>query len=306
MRALLLTLLVVVVAMSATCQITITGARQLPLPDGERWMAPGWAPDGRSFFVSASTYRGLWRFDLQAGTLAQITNDAGAGYGWTVSPDGAAVVYRRTIPGLRPGDRTQEIVRVDLATGATTSLTAGGSLEVPVFAGDALVVNSARQGYQALGNSVPAMERPAVLGIENTKIALIQNGQKVLLDPLGGGSYIWPSLSPDGTRLLAYEMARGAFICDLQGNILARLGRLDAPVWTRDGSWIISMREENDGHAITGSDLFATRPDGLTTVRLTHTPAIELMPACSPADNTILCSTADGTILLLTYEETGR
>lgn len=287
-------------------QIRITGTQTVPLPSGQFWMAPGWAPDGHAFFVTTSQYRGLWRYDLHNGVLAQISDAAGAGFGWTVSADGARVAYRRTLDGVRPGERTQEIVRVDLATGAATTMTGAGSVDTPVFSGDLLLVNDIQRGFVALGNDEPAPGTVALLGIENTKIALLKNGRKILLDPLGDGSYIWPSLSPDGKRLLAYDMARGAFVCDLEGNGLVRLGRKDAPAWSRSGAWIISMREKNDGHVITGADLYATAPDGSRSIQLTTTPVAELAPSCSPVENRILCATADGTILVLTYEEVGR
>lgn len=306
MRTLLVVALLAAGTLLAAGQIRIGSVETVPLPAGQSWMAPGWAPNGQAFFVSSSNYRGLWRYDLRTGMLAQITNDAGAGFGWSVSPDGGTIAYRKTVDGPRLDGRRQEIIRADLATGLSTSMTGAASVDNPVYAGDALLINSARKGYLALENTSPVVRTTAVLGIEDTKIVLLKDGQKTLLDPFGNGSYIWPSLSPDGTRLLAYDMARGAFICDLQGNVLARLGRLDAPAWTRDGSWIVSMKEKNDGHVITGSDLFATSPDGLTRVQLTDTPAIELAPSCSPVDNRILCSTADGTILVLTYEEVGQ
>ncbi len=306
MRTVCVGILLVAGTMLATGQIRITGVETVPLPAGQFWMAPGWAPDGKAFYVSSANYRGLWRYDLRAGTVAQITNDAGAGFGWSASPDGASIAYRRTLEGRRPLDRTQEIVCVDLSTGVSASVAAGTSVDNPVYAGDALVANSARAEYLALGKAGTNAGAVTVLGIEDTKIALLENGRKRLLDPFGDGSYIWPSLSPDRTRLLAYEMARGAFVCDLRGNVTAHLGRLDAPAWTRDGAWIISMREENDGHVITGSDLFATSRDGRTRVRLTTSPAIELAPSCSPVDNRILCSTADGSVVIMTYEEAAR
>ena len=306
MRSWYLTVLLAGSCAISAGQIRITNTQTVPLPSGQFWMAPGWAPDGQAFFVTSSQYRGLWRYDLRSGALLQITDDAGAGFGWAVSADGARIAYRRTVEGLRPGDRTQEIVRVDLATGSSTTMTGGGSVDTPVFSGDALLVNDARGGYAALGDNEPAVGTVVVLGIENTKIVLLRNGQKILVDPLGDGSYIWPSLSPDGKRLLAYDMARGAFVCDLGGNALVRLGRIDAPAWTRNGSWIISVHEKNDGHVITGADLYATTRDGSAKIQLTNTPVVELAPSCSPVDNRILCATADGSILIMTYEEAGR
>jgi Tol biopolymer transport system component len=306
MRSWYLTVLLAGSCAISAGQIRITNTQTVPLPSGQFWMAPGWAPDGKAFYVTSSQYRGLWRYDLHSGVLVHITDDAGAGFGWAVSADGARVAYRRTVDGPQPGDRTQEIVRADLASGSSTTMTGAGSVDNPVFSGDALLVNDARRGYVALGNDEPAAGTVAVLGIENTKIALLKNGGKVLVDPFGDGSYIWPSLSPDGKLLLAYDMARGAFVCDLQGNALVRLGRIDAPAWTRNGSWIISMREKNDGHVITGADLYATKPDGSTKIQLTNTPVVKLAPSCSPVDNRILCATADGSVMIMTYEEAGR
>lgn len=293
-------------SMLASGQIRITGTHTVPLPASRTWMAPGWAPDGRTFFVTSASYQGLWRYDVQAGTLVQITDDPGAGFGWSVSANGGSVAYRRTIATRDAGGRMQEIVRVELATGSASTVTGGADVDIPVFSGSTLVVNDSRRGYLALGSEEPAAGTVALLGIENTKIALLQDGRKVLVDPFGDGSYIWPSLSPDGKRLLAYDMARGTFVADLQGSVLARLGRLDAPVLTRNGAWVVSMREKNDGQSITGSDLYATRADGSVTVQLTSTPEIELAPSCSPVDNRILCATADGRVLILTYEEAGQ
>ena len=77
-------------------------------------------------------------------------------------------------------------------------------------------------------------------------------------------------------------------------------------MWTRSGRWLVYMNEKDDGHQITGSDIFCVSPDGKTTIRLTDTPAIELLPACSPVDDRILVCTPAGEILVLRYEEEGR
>jgi Tol biopolymer transport system component len=290
----------------AAGQIHITAAHTVPLPEGQFWMAPGWAPDGRAIFVTSEHYRGLWRYDLETGTLVQITDDAGAGFGWSVAANGSSIAYRRTIEHQNAVIREQEIVQVNLATGTSTTLTRAASVDLPVYSGNALLLNDARQGMLSLSNDGSASGGAAVLGIENTKIALMRDGAKKLLDPFGDGSYIWPSLSPAKDRLVAYDMARGAFVCTMQGTILARLGRIDAPSWTRSGRWIVSMHEQNDGHIITGSDLYATSADGRTTTQLTSTPVAELAPCCSPVENRIVCATTDGTVVILTYEEANQ
>lgn len=253
--------------------------------------------------MTTAGYRGIWRFTPTTGALHQICDDAGAGFGFTVSPDGSRIAYRRTLEGMPMNRRVQEMVEMDLSSGEQLVMASGRDLPTPVYAGDRVLFDPAGAQKTALPVLVPGT---AVLGIEETKIAAVVDGVPQRLDPYTGGSYIWPSLSPDGTRVVAYEMARGMFVADLGGRVLAEFGRCDAPSWMRSGNWIVYMREKNDGHQITGSDLWCVRPDGGAAVRLTDTPAIELMPVCSPVDDRILVATPSGEILVLTYREEGR
>jgi Tol biopolymer transport system component len=178
-------------------------------------------------------------------------------------------------------------------------LGAARSISTPAFDGNSPAFIQAG----AIFNPAPSKNRVTLLGVEAQKIQLLVNGQRRQLDPLGNGSYIWPSLSPDKKSLLAYDMDRGAFVSDLSGKVLAKLGGLDGPTWSRDGDWVVAFDEVNDGHAVTGSDLFAVKPDGTGKTQLTTTAdVIELYPSCSPTENKIVCHTLDGKLLLLTYE----
>jgi Tol biopolymer transport system component len=265
----------------------------------QRWGFARFAPDGKRILYTTLAYDGIWEYTIATRATRQITADAGSGYQFAVSPDGRSLAYRRTVPGKTWRDRRQEVVSVNLTTKKTTVLGSGRSLSTPVYDG----TSPAFIQSGAVFNPAPSKNRTVVLGIDNGKVQLLVNGQRKELDPFNGGSYIWPSLSPDRKTLLAYDMDRGAFVSDLSGNVLAKLGGMDAPVWTRDGAWIISFDEVNDGHAITGSDLHAIKPDGSGKVALTATPdVVELYPSASPAENMIVCHTLDGKILLMTYE----
>jgi hypothetical protein len=222
-----------------------------------------------------------------------------------VSNDGNRLAYRRTTYGRTAFDRTQEIVDIDLQNQTRVQKAAGNNLSTPVFLHEMILYSKGAETAN-IPEAEGTVQSAVLLGIEETKIALVVNGRKVLLDPFGDGSYIWPSLSPDGSRLVAYEMSRGTFVCDLTGKVEARLGRRDAPVWTRDGRWIIGVEEKGDGRQILGADLVALAVDGSRTIQLTDSPAIELNPSCSPSGNVIVCNTADGKILLLNYEEVAR
>ncbi|MCU0454214.1 MAG: hypothetical protein MUE68_11205 [Bacteroidetes bacterium] len=283
---------------SALAQPRVTSVQTLPLKD-QRWGFARFSPDGKRLLYTTLAYDGIWEYALATRTSRQITADGGSGYQFAVSPDGRSVAYRRTVPGKNWRERKQDVVSMSLSTKKPTVLGSARSLSTPVFDGTSPAFIQAG----AVFNPAPSKNRTVVLGIDNGKILLLVNGQRKELDPFDGGSYIWPSLSPDRKTLLAYDMDRGAFVSNLNGTVLAKLGGLDAPTWTRDGAWVIAFDEVNDGHAITGSDIIAIKPDGTGKVALTSTPdVVELYPSASPTENKIVCHTLDGKILILTYE----
>lgn len=147
----------------------------------------------------------------------------------------------------------------------------------------------------------------SVLAVEGNKITLTVAGEKIILDPLGNGRYIWPSLSPDGTRIAAYDMERGSFVYDLSAETTIRLGRRDAAVWTHDGKWLVYMDDKDDGHRLLGSEIAFVSPDGKITGRLTSTDSLtEMYPRCSPVEHKVVCSTMEGSIVVITYSDEGR
>ncbi|MBP1690860.1 MAG: WD40-like Beta Propeller Repeat [Bacteroidetes bacterium] len=297
--------LVACCAMTAISQVTITSTEKLLLPAGKHWTAPRFSPDGQSVFLTTSGYRGIWQFRPETGALQQITDEPGAGYGFSVSSDGTRLAYRRTSFGANVFDRTQEIIDLDLRTLDAVTLAKARDLSVPVYHANSVLYQE-MEANDLAKTAGAATTRAVVLGVDDAGIALLLDGKRQSLDPFGKGRYIWPALSPDGTQLVAYEMARGTFVCDLSGKVTAELGRRDGPVWMRSGKWLVYMDDRDDGHALVSSDLYCVSPDGFTTVRLTDTPDLELEPECSPTDNVIVCTTLNGEVLLLRYAEVGE
>ncbi len=289
----------------AFSQLRISAVEKLPLASAREWSNPVFSPDGKKIYYTTSTFQGIWEYSTAQQSARQVVTDPQSGYGFSLSPDGKKLAYRRTVSDSKLRNRVQEIVLKDLANSTTEIVGAGGNLSIPVFAGSQVVYtnNSTTQNLQSLS----AVSKPILLGIEDTKISIIVNGAKKLLDPFRNGSYIWPVLSLNGKSLVASEMARGTFVCDVKGRVLARLGKRNGAVWSRDGQWLIYMNDKDDGHSIVSSDLYCISPDGKRVQQLTSTQnVIELNPACSPVENKIVCNTLDGKILVLTYEEVKR
>lgn len=301
-RAVILALLTL--AASAACA-QVQAVRVEPLNPGKGvWRAQQFGPDGTTLYLSTPEQDGIWEYGLVSGELHQLVTDRAAGYGMAVSPDGQRLAYlRRSAAG--DGTFRREIVVRNLRSGTSSVALSARGLSLPAFSKNGAVMAATESGMTTTVS--PAPGETSVLGIENTKILLLQGGKKVLFDPLGSGNYIWPSLSPDRTRILAYDMSIGAFVCDLQGKLLARLGRRDAPVWTRDGRWVIYMEDRDDGERLLSSDIHFVSPDGKSTGELTATPGImEMFPVCSPTEDRIVCSTPEGALYSIFYTEVGR
>lgn len=305
MRVTFCTALVLMSSALGNAQIRIVKEHQLPLDRAKVWSNPQFSVDGAKVYFTSSGYNGIWCYSLADATVHQITDDSAAGYGFALSADGKMIAYRRTVANRGARTRLQHIVVRDLRDGSTTIVATGDNLSLPAWtrAGMVYSVNASVKNIEFSR----AETKPLLLGIENTKIALVVNGRKRVLDPLGKGSYIWPALSPDGKRIVATEMPRGAFVCTPQGEVIATLGKRNGAVWTRSGRWLVYMRDADDGHVIVSSDLFAVSPDGKRTIQLTSTrDRHEMNPACSPSSNMIACDTPEGEIFLCWYEEAGR
>jgi Tol biopolymer transport system component len=284
----------------AVAQIEITRTERLDLGSGQQWDHPQFSPDGRTIYYTTAAYDGIWSYSTENG-LRQITADPKSGYGFSVSPNGDQIAYRRSTMDSQTRRRSQELVVTDLRTGQSTTIASGPSLPLPSFGAESLIYSN---GSTTQGLSKQNVPGTTLLGIESTKIAISRNGNKELLDPFGDGRYIWPSLSPGGSSIVAYEMGRGTIVMTVDGEITTRLGKKNAPVWTRDGKYIIYMEDRDDGHRILSSDLFCVSPDGSTTTQLTRTDNVtELFPACSPTEDKIVTSSLEGSIYVLSYRE---
>ncbi|MEK7250246.1 MAG: hypothetical protein AAB209_07480 [Bacteroidota bacterium] len=299
----ILLFILMIFKLPTTAQLKVTSAEKIPLNKSKQWSSPQFSPDGKSVFFTTLDYQGIWEYSLTQKVQRQITDDPRSGFGFSISSDGKKIAYRRTLNEKNSQGRVQEIVVKEWSTSSTQILASGSNLSTPSFVGTKVIYSE----DVTTRNLEAAIGQPMIMGLENTKIAVVEKGTKRLIDPLKNGSYIWPLLSPDAKKIVASDMSNGTFVCDLKGKVLARLGKRNAAVWTRDGRWLIYMNDKDDGHNIISSDLFCISPDGKRMKQLTFTNnEIELYPQCSLVENQIVCSTLDGDIMMLTYEEVKR
>jgi Tol biopolymer transport system component len=304
MKLLRITLFILCVFSSVDAQLRTSIVEKLPLESSHQWNQPQFSSNGKYIYFTTLDFNGIWEYSIESKNSRTITADAQSGFGFALSKDGKQISYRRSMTDERTRERLQELILLDLKTGASTIAASGSEVSTPTFGQNELMYTAGRKFELP---SRAASVESIILGIENTKIALSRNGKKVLLDPLGNGSYVWPSLSPDGRTLVAYDMEKGTFVCDVDGKNVLLLGRLDAPTWTRDGKWIVYMDDKDDGHNFTSSEIWAISQDGRQKVQLTATDRVlEMYPSSSPAENKIVCSSLSGELYVISYTEVPR
>ncbi|MCK5521182.1 MAG: hypothetical protein KAI81_08720 [Candidatus Marinimicrobia bacterium] len=127
------------------------------------------------------------------------------------------------------------------------------------------------------------------------KLTLHKNNQEETFAPSGEGTYIWTSLSPDKSLILYTMPSKGTFISDLNGTILHELGHASAPQWSYDGNYIVYMKDSDDGHIITSSDIYIYSLKNASTLNISkNRNDILLYPFWAPDSYKIICSNDKG------------
>ena len=261
--------------MSAMGQVmNVTSIEKVNLP--EKAAVAAISPQGDYLLLTSATNQGLTKYDLTSGQTHVLSTAASAGHNVKISPDGQTVVYREgTINNKHL--RYSTLKSMNLSTGASQVLVKP-TRDLQGYAVDATsagVVNKGKYSSKATGKA-KAQKLP-VLSINKGQLMITIGGKTRQLSPNGTQfSYMWASLSPDGTKVLFYQAAHGTYVCDLDGTNVRKVGKMRAPVWYDDNT-IVGMMDLDDGEFIYASTIVAANLDGTTQV-LTDDATIAMYP----------------------------
>ena len=136
---------------------------------------------------------------------------------------------------------------------------------------------------------------PKKSGTSGRHSVTIHRGHLVLdgdiLDPQGKGSYLWPSVSPDGNSIVYWLTGQGCFVYDIKTCTPRHIGGMRAAVWLDDES-IIGMYDLDDGRVVTDSRLVAMDLNSGEKQLITPESMIALFPAAGAGR--IIFSDAEG------------
>jgi hypothetical protein len=248
---------------------------------------------GDFLLLTADDNSGLTKLDLSTGKAQNITRAAGAGYDARVSPDGKRVVYREN--SFTSGHlRMVSLRSINLGSGQSRELVAPTRNLQGVGINNQAALPVTRGQVTAKGFEGKVSDKSGVvLSINNRQLMISRNGRTRNLSPNGKDkSYLWPSLSPDGTKILYYVGAEGAFVCNLDGSNVKPLGMMRAPQWW-DDSTVVGMYDQDDGEFVYASRIVATNLKG-DKQSLTPDSLIAMYPKVSAQAGKIAFSTPDG------------
>ena len=86
------------------------------------------------------------------------------------------------------------------------------------------------------------------VSIQDQKMLVTDGESSYVLAPNGDdASYFWASVSPDGKHLVYVTARYGTFVCDINGQNVRSMGRMNAPKWL-DNNHVSGMQEFYKDH----------------------------------------------------------
>ena len=293
MRKIFLTLALALAATSMAQVLEVASVERLDISGTKATVVAGISPKGDYILLTGAQLNGLAKYDLASKKVEVVSKALGAGYNPTISDDGDAVAFRED--RFEKGLRSTDVKVKNFATGESRTLSKGvrNFNAVSIEGGTAVTVTDGRQAKTTISNRRTSRAKQATVSIVNRQLVLSIDGKNTTLTPNGADkSYLWPTLSPDKTRICYYVGGEGCYVCNLNGKIVARLGALRAAKWY-DNNVVVGMHDTDDGYVITSSEIVAVTLAGKRQV-LTDSSVKAMYPYASSEARKIVFGTDEG------------
>ena len=279
MKKLVLTLALCATLSAGAQVVNVSGIERVNLPEDVATQVAAISPAGDYLLLSTDTHQGLTKLDLATGERTVITNAPGAGYNVRISEDGNNIVYRQTSINDKKL-RQVAVQNYNVATQATEQLVKPTrELQAVQMTGNtATTVTKGKAKAKSL-DGTKAKKATMAYATQNYELMVNAGGKARQLTPLGAGKrYIWVSLSPNGEKVLFFVSGDAAYVCNIDGTGLQKLGMLHAAKWL-DDNIVVGMNDKDNGEVYTSSEIVAVNLQGQRQV-LTGNDMIAMFPQC--------------------------
>ncbi len=231
----------------------------------EAWF-PSFGSNSREVLLTGKNYKGLSLYNTRTRKEIKISDEPGAGYNVVVKSNDE-IVYRIT-RGSR-GKRATEYKTYSKTTNSNV-----------------VTKSSFVQDLQ--------------IKVNGKQLELIKPGEDIkILKPFDDRYYVWVSLSPDNKKILFTTVGKGTYVSDLEGNVIAELGYLNAPSWINN-QWVLGMDDKDDGHNIISSKILALHiPSGKKQIISGGKNEIAMYPRSSLKGDRIVFHNQKGEIIIV-------
>jgi len=251
--------------------------------------SPVLSPDGTKLLFCAANYSNLRMFDFVTGEITQVAKEDRAGFDAVFTPD-SKEIYFVTERDHDHGLKMRQLKKYDIATAKTEALSEEMRLVMRPAVDNA--------GYRVITDKKKLSKGKVALSVrvKESKLIITRNGVDHEYSPVDVyAGYLWPTLSPDGTKVAFVAAGKGVYVTDLEGNILAHLDnrRYEAPSWYGN-DYIVTQLTTDDGHQLHSSQLVICSADGKVSQALTAPESMTMSPAADIDNNRIIYATVDG------------
>ena len=211
--------------------------------------------DGQWLLYSPTDAKSLMLKNLSTGQVTTVANTGYPGFDAIFGADGKVyyITQQRKSNGLVY--RTGHCYDPSTGKSQVVLKPQHGRVEA-LQAATGVVVNGERQYYRSNdGVGAYVYTRGSLLYLVD------EYGVTRTMEPVkGSNGYLWAKLSPDGTKVLFEAAAKGLYVCDLDGRLVADLGQYLMPCWYNN-DYIVAM--SNAGNTRTnGSCIWLLSVDG--------------------------------------------
>ena len=252
--------------------VEIQSVDKIDLPEGVSVNQATISPDGSFVVFSQNTKGGLHKMDLASKEINMISAN-GNSFDLKIAADGT-VVFRESRTAENKL-RYTSLKAVD-ARGVETTLVAP-TRDLNGFAvngTNVMTVDNNKVEAKSL-NGGAAVQMP---------VASIRYGQLCIdgkvISPNGqeGASYLWPSISPNGTKVCYYLATKGCYVANIDGSDPVFVGAIRAAKWLNDLT-VVGMHDIDDGSVVTSSKLVVASIDGKTAQDITVKESLAMFPS---------------------------
>ena len=252
--------------------VEIQSIDKVALPEGVTVDKATLSPDGSFVVFSQNTVAGLHKLDLNTNEINMISAN-GNSFDLKIATDGT-VVFRESKTAENKLRYTS--LKAVSPRGVETTLVA------PTRDLNGFAVN----GTNVMTVDNNKVEAKSLIGgvAVQMPVASIRYGQLCIdgkvISPNGteGASYLWASISPNGTKVCYYYVSGGCYVANIDGSNPVYVGQLRAAKWLNDMT-VVGMHDIDDGEVVTSSKLIAASIDGKTHQELTVAESMAMYPS---------------------------